>query len=104
VGAYGTGGSGRFVHAEKHNFGSRRGLTQFLRRIKSVHNRHRQIHNHNVGEQFRNLGQRLPAVHGFAADLKLRVSGQQNAQAYTDDLVIVNDKHTCSFRHAPKHF
>jgi hypothetical protein len=60
--------------------------------IKAVHNRHLQIHQHDVGVEFLDSRNRYLAVFRLAANIPLRVLFQPRAQETANQIVVIDDE------------
>ena len=82
------------VHGE-HDHGRGGSVRMDLSRgVKAVHNRHLQIHQHDVGVEFRDSRNRYLAVFGLAADIPLRVLFQPRAQETAHQIVVIDNENS----------
>ena len=72
-------------------------------RLGAVHDRHQDVHEHHVGADEAALVQGFRAVRRLGHDLDVVAGGQQDLEALSDHLVVVDDQHpdVASLAHAP---
>ena len=79
------------VRGKDEHLGAGTGGEDLPRGLEAVEQRHRDVHDDDVGPERGQL-HRLPAVVGFADDLDLAVGKEQGAQALADDRVVVGQQ------------
>lgn len=81
----------RFVLADENHFGvGKRGANE-ASGVEAAPVGHRDVHQHDVGEEFLGFIHALNAVGGFAADFEIGTAGEQGSNAAAHEFVIVND-------------
>jgi hypothetical protein len=80
--------AGALVHGQQKNSDTRETFVNLSRRAEAVKNGHRNVQNHEVWTQLRNLIQRFQSIGGFSANLKpARLQNRPNSR--TQRLVVV---------------
>jgi hypothetical protein len=67
-------------------------LGEAARRLHTVHGRHHHIHQHHVGVEGANLGDRRDPVAGVAHHLNIGLAGEQRLDARADQGLVIDDQ------------
>jgi hypothetical protein len=79
----------RIVHAEHHDFDGRGDAANFTGGFQAIHDGHGYIKDDGVRMELLDLGYRVLAVFGLAANLEARLLRQDHAQAGTHSFVVI---------------
>ena len=88
------------VDREEHDRGAASLRDDRARRVHAVQERHRHVHDDDVGVMFLCEAHGLPTVRRFGDDLEAGAI-EQRAEPFTNDVVIVNEQNTCAHCHPP---